>query len=181
MKIYYIKISLRGVSPMVWRRLRVPGTASLAMLHDTIQIINNWDDYNLHQFHIYGKDYGLNYDGAISYSDNAHKVYLDNFDFGVGDKFTYEYNFFEHIFNDIRIEDIKDILTTNDTISCISGSGMPGATKYDAMDVEVKFLNLLMEKKEQLTIADVEEFRENINLVKFNKKHCNNQLATLTT
>ena len=40
MKLYFIKVALRGVSPMVWRRLRIPGTASLAMLHNCLQIIN---------------------------------------------------------------------------------------------------------------------------------------------
>jgi pRiA4b ORF-3-like protein len=60
---YFVKIALRGVSPMFWRRL--PGTASLAMLHECIQIINRWDDENLHRFHIYGKDYGINYIGAV--------------------------------------------------------------------------------------------------------------------
>ncbi|MDX2504157.1 MAG: hypothetical protein QNL62_06750 [Gammaproteobacteria bacterium] len=33
MKNYSIKIALRGVSPMIWRRLRIPGSTSLADLH----------------------------------------------------------------------------------------------------------------------------------------------------
>ena len=40
MKTYFIKVALRGISPMVWRRLRIPGATSLAMLHDNIQKIN---------------------------------------------------------------------------------------------------------------------------------------------
>lgn len=40
MKFYFTKIALRGVTPMVWRHLRIAGTASLAMLHHCIQIIN---------------------------------------------------------------------------------------------------------------------------------------------
>lgn len=96
MKIYTLKIVLRGISPLVWRRLKVPRRTSLAQLHYVIQTIYGWDDENLHQFHIYGKDYGINYDGGLGYSDNAHKVYLDDFAFDEGDKFSYEYNFFEH-------------------------------------------------------------------------------------
>ena len=101
MKVYLIKIALRGVSPMVWRRLSVPGTASLAMLHDSIQIINGWDDTYLNQFRIFGKDYGVYHDGGISFNDNAHSVYVDDFKFDVGDKVTYEYNFFHHILNNL--------------------------------------------------------------------------------
>jgi hypothetical protein len=47
MKFYFIKIALRGVGPMIWQRLCVPGIASLAMLYHCIQVINGWDDYYL--------------------------------------------------------------------------------------------------------------------------------------
>jgi len=63
MKAYIIKIALRGVSPMVWRRLQMSGNISLAGLHHIIQIANGWEDEYLHQFHIYGKDYGISYEG----------------------------------------------------------------------------------------------------------------------
>jgi hypothetical protein len=91
MKTYFIKIALRGVSPLVWCRLKIPGNTSLAQLHHIIQIAYGWDDEHLHQFHIYGKDYGISYAGGIGFSDDAHKVLLDHFKFDVGDKFTYEY------------------------------------------------------------------------------------------
>ena len=88
---------------MIWRRLRIPGSTSLADLHHMIQIVNGWDDDQLHCIHIYGKDYGIGYAGGLSFSDDAHLVYLDDFDFDIGDRFTYEYNFFEHWLHDIRI------------------------------------------------------------------------------
>ncbi|ECP1861055.1 plasmid pRiA4b ORF-3 family protein [Salmonella enterica] len=70
MKVYVIKIAVRGVSPMVWRRLRIAADTSLAALHFIIQIIQGWGDDHLHQFHIYGKDYGITYDGGIGFPDN---------------------------------------------------------------------------------------------------------------
>lgn len=48
MKVYVIKIAVRGVSPMVWRRLRVAADTSLAALHFIIQIIQGWSDDHLH-------------------------------------------------------------------------------------------------------------------------------------
>ena len=56
MNAYSIKIALRGVSPMIWRRLRVRGNTSLADLNHIIQIAMCWDDDHLHSFHIYGED-----------------------------------------------------------------------------------------------------------------------------
>ena len=73
---------------MVWRRLRIPGNTSLAQLHHIIQIVNHWDDEHLHQFHIYGKNYGISYLGGIAFADNAYKIFFDDFNFDTGDKFT---------------------------------------------------------------------------------------------
>ncbi|WP_416240649.1 IS1096 element passenger TnpR family protein, partial [Klebsiella pneumoniae] len=39
MKIYVIKIAVHGVSPMVWRRLRIAADTSLAALHFIFQIV----------------------------------------------------------------------------------------------------------------------------------------------
>lgn len=166
MKVYFIKIALHGVSPMIWRRLCIAGTASLAMQHNCIQIINGWDDDHLNQFRIFGKDYGVCHDGGLSFNDDAHEIYINDFEFDVGDKFTYEYNFFEH---DIRIEKIKDLSNANNVISRVSGSDMPGATKYDAMHIELFMFKKILEQKGKVSYADIEEFQENINRVKFNK------------
>jgi hypothetical protein len=59
MNTYFIKVALRDVSPMIWRRLRVQGNTSLAELHHIIQIAMGWDNEHLHSFRIYGEDYGV--------------------------------------------------------------------------------------------------------------------------
>lgn len=66
MKIYVIKIAVCGVSPMVWRWLRIAADTSLAALHFIFQIVQGWGDDYLHQFHIHGKDYGISYDGVVA-------------------------------------------------------------------------------------------------------------------
>lgn len=180
MRFYFIKIAIRGVSPMIWRRLRIPGTASLAMLHNCIQIINGWDDSYLNQFRIFGKDYGVYHDGGISFNDNARTIYINDFEFDVDDKFTYEYNFFEHIIHDIRIENIKNLPITKNIIICMSGSGMPGATKYDEMDVKLSMLKKIVKKKGKLSYKDIRDFQERIKSVKFLRKFINEELTSLS-
>ncbi len=93
---------------MVWRRLRIAADTSLAALHFIFQIVQGWGDDHLHQFHIYGKDYGISYEGGIGFVDNPFRVVIDDFAFDAGDRFTYEYNFFEHWLHDIRVEAIYE-------------------------------------------------------------------------
>ncbi|MBC3219740.1 IS1096 element passenger TnpR family protein [Serratia fonticola] len=78
MKIYVIKIAVRGVSPMVWRRLRIAADTSLAALHFIFQIVQGFGDDYLHQFHIHGTDYGISYDGGICFPDNPFRTVIVN-------------------------------------------------------------------------------------------------------
>lgn len=122
MTVYAIKIALRDISPMIWRRLRVPGSTSIADLHYIIQIAMGWDDEYLHCFHIYGKDYGIAYEDGMNFSDNPHNVTLDGFTFDTSDRFTYCYNFYDHWLCDIRIEDIQ-LNTKLRVPKCTGGQG----------------------------------------------------------
>ena len=85
---YSIKIALRGVSPMIWRRLRVHGPTSLADLHYIIQIAMGWDDDYFHHLHIHGIDYGISRAGGGTFRHDANKVFIDDFTCDVGDRFT---------------------------------------------------------------------------------------------
>ena len=179
MKTYVIKIALRGVSPMVWRRLRISGNTSLAQLHHIIQVTNHWDDDYLHQFHIYGKDYGINHIGAVMFSDNAHKVLLNDFAFDAGDKFTYEYNFFQHWIIDIRIETITES-TTATPIYCLKGNGMPGANKHDEIKPTLDLLKAIANADKSTTLGDLRPFVDALNAVRFNRHLINQRLQSLS-
>lgn len=90
MKTFTIKVAIRGVSPIVWSRFRIAADTSLTVLHYIIQIAQDWNDVYLHQFHIYGKDYGMACTGGTGFPDNPCQVVFDGFGFGfdVGDRFT---------------------------------------------------------------------------------------------
>ena len=62
--IYQLKIVLRDVTPMIWRRLLVASTTTIADLHASIQLAMGWEDLHLHQFLIYGKAYGRDGNGS---------------------------------------------------------------------------------------------------------------------
>lgn len=54
-----LRISLADTGPEVWRRVDVPLTASLKMLHDIIQAAMGWEDYHLWMFEAGERRYGL--------------------------------------------------------------------------------------------------------------------------
>jgi hypothetical protein len=47
---YQLKITLDLVKPPIWRRLSVPGDATLGWLHAVIQVAMGWTNSHLHQF-----------------------------------------------------------------------------------------------------------------------------------
>jgi hypothetical protein len=49
-RVYQMKIVLSGFRPTVWRRLRLPATITLDVLHYVIQAAFDWDDDHLHVF-----------------------------------------------------------------------------------------------------------------------------------
>jgi hypothetical protein len=58
----HLKVVLLGTTRPIWRRLQVPGDASLDWLHAVIQVAMGWTNSHLHQFKL----------GADCYSDTRH-------------------------------------------------------------------------------------------------------------
>jgi len=52
--IYQLRIILRGLRPLIWRRLLVYSDATLAQLHAMLQILFERDGEHLHEFHNHG-------------------------------------------------------------------------------------------------------------------------------
>jgi hypothetical protein len=102
--VYQFKVVLRGISPMMWRRLLLRSDHSVADLHYAIQIAMGWSDSHLHQFHIHGRDFGVAHEGGIGFSDDPAKVHLVDFGFRLRERFLYEYDFYDDWQHDVRLE-----------------------------------------------------------------------------
>lgn len=103
-EIYQFRVWLKGTSPMIWRCLLVNANTSIEDFHYMLQIIMNWTDSNLHQFVIYGKSYGIAYEGGMTFSDDPASLLLSDFQFYLNERFIYQYNFFVHWELEIRLE-----------------------------------------------------------------------------
>jgi Plasmid pRiA4b ORF-3-like protein len=54
-----VRIELRDSDPLIWRRVEVPTSVTLKILHDIIQAVMGWSDYHLWEFTIGKQKYGL--------------------------------------------------------------------------------------------------------------------------
>jgi len=66
-----LKITLRGISPLIWRRLLVHAETSVVDLHYILQLVLGWTDSHLHRFLIHSKEYSskeysIAYDGGMA-------------------------------------------------------------------------------------------------------------------
>jgi hypothetical protein len=98
---YQIKITLKHTDPAIWRRVVVPANISLLDLHDVIQTAMGWSDDHLHQFIIRKEIYG---DSSHSEVIEEQDFELIDFEFKVGSKFEYEYDFGDNWQHSIEIE-----------------------------------------------------------------------------
>ena len=173
--IYQLRIVMRGISPLIWRRLLARCDTTLAQLHYILQLIFAWSGEHLHEFRIYGKDYGDN--GA-----STRDVRLSDFRLHPGERFRYVYDFGAYWQCDIRLEGSLPVDAKRYYPMCIGGKGaappehcrspwayMEMMDEYrspplDAMLVAADAVRAVVEADPQSTIreaiGDMEELRE---------------------
>ena len=90
-----------------------------------------------------GENYGISYEGGLRSTHNTRQVFLDNFGFEAGDRFTYTYNFAAFWLGDIRIEAIEPLSTQ--ITRCFGGSGCQSEDgfRYYKVDEAFALLELL--------------------------------------
>src|SRR6266700_6093036 len=69
--VYQLRVVLRGVSPLIWRRLLVRSDSTIADLHASLQRVLGWSDEHLNRFVIHGREYGVWHDGGVGFGDKS--------------------------------------------------------------------------------------------------------------
>ena len=174
--IYQLRVVLRGISPLIWRRLLVRSETTLTQLHTILQVVLAWSDEHLHSFHIHGRAYGSS--GAPT-----REVRLRDFCLHRGERFRYVYDFGAHWECDIRLEALLPLAPRRVYPVCIGGKRAAppedcwGAWSYlerldqhrlypplEAMGVVAEALTTLLEADPQTSVrdapGDLDAFRE---------------------
>jgi hypothetical protein len=106
-EVYQFRVALQRISPKIWRRVQLLSSQSLADLHFAIQLSMGWTDEFQHQFLIRNHRLGIGRPGGHVLFGNPRELRLQQFDFRSGERFLYEYNFFNEWRLDVRFEGEK--------------------------------------------------------------------------
>lgn len=119
-----IKITLRGIRPPVWRRVRASSDMTLRTLHQVIQAAMGWEDAHLHEFEVVGHRYGEP-SGDVwpgmqrTFSENSIRLGM-LVDQGVK-RFRYAYDFGDAWEHQVVIENVRAIDSEQQYPSVMAG------------------------------------------------------------
>ena len=103
--VYQLRIVLRGISPLVWRRLVVPVNSTLADLHEAIQTAFGWSGESRHRFLVHRREYAA--DPSWSAYD-ASAVRMRDLELRAGERFVYQYDLGDDWVHDVRVERLAE-------------------------------------------------------------------------
>lgn len=124
-----LHVALDDIEPVIWRRLVVPLTATLADLHHILQAAMGWKDAHLHAFEIGGLRYGdprmleQQFEGdARSFDESKVRLRDFHFRYGDGPAFTYLYDFGDDWRHTVRFEKLLAEEPVLKMAYCIDGA-----------------------------------------------------------
>lgn len=113
-----MKVTLEGIRPPIWRRVVVGGDATLAQLHDVLQVAMGWEDSHLHSFWIGGVRYGTA-DMDLDELDESKLSVAEAF--ATSRRGVYEYDFGDSWEHQLLIEKSDVAVALDGIATCIAG------------------------------------------------------------
>ncbi len=122
--VYVLKITLRGSSPPIWRRVRIADDTTLMGLHEVIQVVMGWEGYHMFQF-----EKNRTYYGDVSMNDvdygpemeDANEVGISELLPSVKSKLKYIYDFGDSWEHEILLEKKEKRDAGRPLPECIAG------------------------------------------------------------
>lgn len=160
--VYQLKITLEGIRPPIWRRIRIPGTYSLGDLHQVIQTLFDWDGTHLHDFVVGDREYSdLNQiDGGVDGEFEERGTTLEDLELSEKAWFRYTYDFGDNWSHKILVEKVVDAAELSEDersrVTCITGRRGAPPEDCGGPPGYLGLLDLLDTPQEQLDAEDTE-------------------------
>ena len=91
--IYQFRLTVKDISPLIWRRVWLRGDQTLSDLHYAIQISMGWTDSYLNQFNLRGKNYCVYQPGGFMMED-AEEAIFQEIQLHPNECIEYQYNMY---------------------------------------------------------------------------------------
>ncbi len=126
-RVFTLRLHVVGTAPQVWRRLVVRESMWLSRLHDTIQLVFDWFDYQTHAFKFDDLRFGNPLKRDELTIEDDRDVTLADLDLEHHERFTYGYHFGEGWQVEIRVEKTENAQKGVHYPLCVAGerSGPP--------------------------------------------------------
>jgi hypothetical protein len=102
-----LRVSVAGIEPEIWRRVRVPDNYTLHRLHRVFQLLFGWQDCHLYEFRIGERRFEEPLSDAEG--EPSTRVRLRDLDLAAGDRFTYTYDFGDNWEHDVVVEELPPL------------------------------------------------------------------------
>jgi hypothetical protein len=118
---YQIKITLKHIEPMIWRRLLVPAELNLEKFHWILQMAMGWQNIQLFKFRVNNRHYTLPDFGCLDEAINARNLTLRNIMPVEKQRISYVYGENDGWEHEILLEKIMTDTTKYRRIVCLEG------------------------------------------------------------
>jgi len=120
-KVYALRLDVAGTTPRIWRRLLVRESMWLYALHDTLQVLFDWFDYQTHVFNIDDLRLGNPVKQTDIIIEDDRDIALSDLDLENRGRLTYDYHFGTGWRVDIKIEKTVPLQKKMTYPHCLAG------------------------------------------------------------
>lgn len=103
-RLFQFKVTLRGISPPIWRQIQVWEDYTLAQLHRVLQVVMGWENYHLYEFHVGSRLYGPPDPEFGRKIIDAKRIRIPALLPSVGTHFEYVYDLGDYWQHDLLVE-----------------------------------------------------------------------------
>ncbi len=119
--IYQLKVTLKGVNPVIWRRFQIASTDNLEDVHIALQIVMGWSNSHLHEF-VCGRDrYGVPDEDFPSDIKDEIDFRLDQVLKQEADRLVYLYDYGDGWQHEVTLEKILPFEPSTVLPVCLAG------------------------------------------------------------
>jgi len=173
---FELRITLRDIKPIIWRRIRVPTAAPLGILHDVLQVAFGWSNSHLHDFYIGEIRFGVVDDEEENFLVDENAAPLGAVA-QVGSRFIYRYDYGDEWEHDVKVLRLTD--ESNETFVCTGGARACPPEDCGGAGGYAQLLKVLADKSDDEHAAMQQRVGRGFDPERFDVAAVNKKLAAL--